>query len=102
MIFFIGENALISGDGRDVLGYNSFHYITAKYVDFTKRIDKYIRLERKNGHLYILDQHAVAGEFYRVNKTKYYCESFINDEALLSHSENPLKVIVHVGEIELA
>jgi hypothetical protein len=102
MIFHVKKDYLIAGNGVDVLTHLSFKYITGKYIDFSKRIGQWIRLERKYGHLYISDQYPIVGEFYRVNKTKYYCESFINNEALLSHSERPLQVIRHVGEIELA
>lgn len=102
MIFHVKKDILVCGNGVDVLTHLTFKYITAKHIDFTKRIGHWIRLERKFGHLYITDQYPIVGEYYRVNKTKYYCESFIKGEALLSHSERPLEVIRHVGEIELA
>jgi hypothetical protein len=102
MIFHVKKDYLIAGNGHDTLSHLSFKYITGKYIDFEKRIGRWIRLERRNGHLYISDQYVVVGDYYRVNNIKYYCESFINNEALLSNSKNPLEVISHVGEIELA
>jgi len=106
MIFHVKKDFLISGDGEDIIGHISFKYITAKYIDFEKRIGCWIRLERKNGHLYISDQHPILGETYKVNGKKYTCNQFQNlkdekSELLLIEIGQGMSILAHTGEIEL-
>ena len=106
MIFHVKEDRLISGDGNDTIGHNSFRYITGKYINLEKRLGRYIRLERRSGHLYIIDQYPIVGEKYKLNGKKYICSQFQSlfhkDEEVLLTEDEGMSILAHTGEIELA
>lgn len=76
------------------LTWKTFHLLTGKQIDLSKRIGKKIRVFRDGGNVYVSDHEWIVGETYKNNELKARVSHIsAKGEALMENLKSRLNVI---------
>lgn len=78
----------------ELLTWRTFHLLTGKHIDLSKRIGKKIRVFRDGGNVYVSDHEWIIGEHYKrdgITAKAVYVSA--KGEALLKNLKSRLNII---------